>query len=141
MFLKSQYPPFVTFYDELYRATFLFLVGELDIFKKACNKYFGDVDGEIGEGRFAAYRNKAGEEINVIWLEKWDEEDAVHEATHAAGYVLSKRGYEYSSENDEPFTYYVTWIYKTMKECYESKIKASNRQCGVRTRQKSNPNL
>jgi hypothetical protein len=133
MVQKSNYKPFQSFYDEIFCSTFYFLVSDAKTYQQACLKHFKKKEKTFGmSGRFTAWVCENGEQVPTMWIEKWDDEIIIHECIHAATWLLTDRGVDYKDDNDETLAYYVTWLFKKIKENY-----AKGRQGRLRKRQKS----
>ena len=142
MVVKSKYKPFISFQDNIYKVTFLFLISDEDTFKKACLKYFKKEPECYGiAGKFVAWCHEDGTQRPTLWLRTWQDDIAIHECIHAAIWVLTNRGVKFDYDNDETIAYYVSWIFNNLKECYEGNRKAKAIPSGLRNRQKTFKNL
>jgi hypothetical protein len=102
-----------SFTDDLYHAKYNIYIGEIDNLKNTIKRKFNiDLDDKQSSGSFFSIKNDNGEEHLLIWLDKWNIYNLLHEIVHAVVYVLEQRGVKIDSENDEAFCYYVGWVFE-----------------------------
>lgn len=102
--------------DCLYRATYHLYIGDgKEMVKKIKRRFNIDLDIKNASGSFRAICDERGEENLIIWMDKYDEDNLVHELAHAAIYVFHKRGISITSKHDEPFCYYFGWLFGRAK--------------------------
>ena len=106
-----------SFCDDLYRARYHIYICKGDRIRSTFKKKYNiDLEDKDASGSFYAVKSDGWAEELVIWLDKYDEIDLLHEVTHAVIYVLDKRGITINSENDEPMCYYTGWLFSKIKK-------------------------
>jgi hypothetical protein len=103
------------FYCDTYRENFYFVPEWKD---SEVNEYFG-VSMGIASGKTLLTNSGV-----VIWVEKFNlkELDILHhECIHAANFVLSKKGVEIDSENDEALAYLSQFVFRQCMKHFKIK--------------------
>jgi len=114
-YFVQRYGKLIHIYDPIFRANFWYQT--VKDFSKATallKKQGFNYEFKINNnGGFTVYETQ-GCEVCVMWT-KGKDSDIVHECSHATHFVLSKAGIKLNEETDEIYSYYVAFLFKTIK--------------------------
>lgn len=101
------------FFDKVYRAWVVFLIGEPEEFYEFMTKSGYKLVDDLKEGSNTGFcvqldssNNDMGNYCFVVWMRKFETACLVHELSHLVMMVFDSKGVPIRNENTEAFAYY-----------------------------------
>ena len=102
--------------DPLYKQNFTLCIGAAPAAKKYFSKVYNIQAPKAGQDAICVTLERGEESRSFIWVKGPNMGSLAHECLHRAIEVLDYCGVKLDPHNDEPLTYYFSYIFE---QCYE----------------------